>query len=101
MSYTLGTPLKKYGTSGGHSIRSYKVSPDAATGDVTISDVDKVYVLGVVPLAEDPAANAQVAVQALQDSTTLNKINIKLWQATNSAASTNFKDFLLTVLCEH
>ena len=72
------------------------VNPDAATGDITLSDYTSVQVVGVIPLIEDPAANAQVAVQAKEDGSTLNKINLKLWKATNAAASA-YKDFRLLV----
>ncbi len=72
------------------------VTPDAATGDITVTGYASVRVVGVVPLIEDPAANAQVAVQALRDGSTLNKINLKLWQAANSAAAA-YKKFRLLV----
>ena len=99
MSYT-ATLLGSIGLSGGDSIRLYSVSPDAATGDITISDVAYAYPIGIIPLIEDSAANSQVAVQALKDVTTHNNIDFKLWQAANSAAATNFKDFQVTVLCK-
>lgn len=102
MSYTLGDAVKKFGLSGGHSLRVYNVSPDGATGDITVSDVDEVYVIGVVPLSQDSVgSNSQVAVQALQDSSTKNKVNIKLWKATHSAASGGYTDFLLILICVH
>jgi hypothetical protein len=97
MSYS-ATLVKKIGTSGGDSIRVYDVTTDGATGNITIADVDKVKVLGVVDLVEDPAANAQVAVQAIEDGSTANQVNIKLWQATNSAAGA-YKKCRLTLLC--
>ncbi|KKL54096.1 hypothetical protein LCGC14_2268810 [marine sediment metagenome] len=97
MSYDV-TELGRIGTGGGDILAIVDVSPDAATGDITFSNAAYAYPLAVIPLIEDPAANAQVAVQALKDGTTHNKINLKLWQATNSAAATNFKDFRLLVL---
>jgi len=99
MAFTLGDPVKKFGTSGGHSIRSYNVSPDSASGNVTISDVAEVYVLGVVPLSEAPTATTDNGIiLALQNATTLNQVDITLW-ASSFVAATTFKDFLLTVMC--
>jgi len=72
------------------------VSPDAATGDITVTGYTSVRVVGVVPLIEDCASNMQVAVQALRDGTTLNKINLKLWKAVATAASA-YGDFRLLV----
>lgn len=97
MSYSQ-TELGRIGTSGGDILLIVNVSPDAATGNITISDAGYAYPIAVIPLIEDPAANAQVAVQALKNSTTNNQIDLKLWQATNTAAATNFKDFRLLVL---
>lgn len=90
------TVLERIGLSGGESLVVYDVSPDGATGDFTVAGATSVKVIGVVPLIEDPAANAQVAVQAKEDATTANQVNCKLWQATNSAAAA-FKDFRVTV----
>ena len=96
MSYT-ATEVTRIGLSGGESLAIIDVSPDAATGSITISDATSVKVVGVVSLIEDPAANAQVQVQAKENGSTANQIDIKLWQASNSAAATNFKDFRLLV----
>ncbi len=91
------TELGRIGTSGGDILLILDVSPDAATGNITIDDAGFAYPLAVIPLIEDPAANAQVAVQAVKDGTTDNQINLKLWQAANSAASA-YKDFRLLIL---
>jgi len=73
------------------------VSPDAATGDITVTGFTSVRVVGVVSLIEDSTANTdQVLVQALRDGTTLNKINLKLWKTSYVAAGT-YKDFRLLV----
>lgn len=98
MSYT-ATLIKSMGLSGGDAIRTYEVTPDSSNGNMTISDVTAAYVMGVVPLVEAPAANAQVCVRALEDTTTLNKINFYLYQATNSLAA-SFKKFRVTVKVE-
>ena len=92
------TELGRIGTSGGDILLLVDVSPDAATGDIIISDVDNVYVMGVVTLIEDGASNAQESVQAKEDSSTKNKVNIKLWKAPGSAASADYKDFRLALL---
>lgn len=98
MAYT-ATELGRIGTSGGDILLTVNVSPDGATGNITISDVDYAYPIAVIPLIEDPAANAQVAVQALKNSSTNNQIDLKLWQAANSAA-TAYKKFRLLILCK-
>ena len=90
------TETDRYATESGECNLVLDVDPDAATGDITVTGFTSVRVLGVVPLIEDPAANAQQAVQALRDGTTLNKINLKLWKATNDAASA-YKKFRLLV----
>ena len=73
------------------------VDTDGATGDVTLSsDFDEVIVLGA-HLIEDPVANCS-SVTAKEDSSTLNKINIKLWKDDNTAASAAWKDVRLTIL---
>ena len=97
MSYEAAL-INSMGLSGGGDLRVYEVTTDAATGDITIADAEKVYVAGAVELAEDPAANAQVAVQAVEDGSTLNKVNIKLWQAANSAAAA-YKKIRLLLHC--
>lgn len=91
------TEVLNIGQSGGENIRVYDVSPDAATGNIIIADCTAVKVLGIVGLIEDPAANAQVIVQAKENSVTLNQIDFKLWQSSNLAAVTNFKDFRIMV----
>ena len=89
----------KIGLSGGNSIRVYTISPDAATGNFTVSDVDKVFVLAVTPLVEDTDGSGDnITVQALENSTTENQVDCKIWNAANTAATT-FKDFRVTLLC--
>ena len=96
MGYT-ATEVERRAFETGEAMVVYDVSPDDATGDFTIAEFTSVTVLAVVDLIEDPAANAQVCVQAKEDGTTLNKVNCKLWQASNTAAATNFKDFRVTI----
>lgn len=96
MAYT-ATEVVRIGLSAGEALVILDVSPDAATGNFTISDATSLKVVGVVPLIEDAAANAQVCVQAKENSTTANQVDCKLWQSTNSAAATNFQDFRVTV----
>lgn len=95
MSYTK-TEVTRIGLSGGESLAIIDVTPDAATGNITIADAASVKVVGAVTLTEDPAANAQVAVQAKENAITANQIDIKLWKATNDAA-TAYKAFRLLV----
>ncbi len=93
------TIVKRVGLSTGQELVIVDVSPDGATGSITMSDYTTVKVLGAVPLIEDPADNAQVAVQAKENASTTNKVDIKLWKATNAAAGA-YKNFRLTLLCE-
>jgi len=90
------TLVASIGLSGGESLRIYDVSPDAATGSITITDATEVKVVGIVDLIEDSASGAQVVVQAKENSSTTNQIDFKLWSAANTAA-TALKDFRVTV----
>ena len=93
------TLIKSEGTSPGNSIRVYTVSPDAATGNFDVADVDNVYVLGIVQLIEDATATTDNAIiDALENSTTTNQVDFKLW-ASSFVAATTFKDFRVTLLC--
>ena len=93
------TVVKRVGLSTGQELVIVDVSPDDATGNITMTEYDTVKVLGVVPLIEDDASGAQICVQAKENSSTENQVDIKLWKADNTAA-TVFKDFRLTLLCE-
>jgi len=93
------TIVKRVGLSTGQELVIVDVSPDAASGSITMSDYDTVKVLGVVPLIEDPDDNAQVAVEAKENASTENQVDKKLWKATNTAAGA-YNDFRLTLLCE-
>ncbi len=97
MAYT-ATELGRIGTSGGDILLLVNVSPDAATGNITISDVAYAYPVGIISLIEDPgAATDHATVQALKNTSTHNQIDLKLWTSPNVAAST-YKDFRLTLL---
>jgi len=93
------TVVKRVGLSTGQELVIVDVSPDGATGSITMSEYTTVKVLGAVPLIEDPASGAQIAVQAKENASTANKVDVKLYKAENTAA-TAFKDFRLTLLCE-
>jgi|26BtaG_2_1085354.scaffolds.fasta_scaffold01347_1 hypothetical protein len=94
------TELGRFGTPGGDILLVVDVSPDAAIGNITITDVDYAYPIGVVGLIEDPdAVTDHATVQALKNSSTNNQIDLKLWASPNVAAAT-FKDFRLLVLCK-
>lgn len=103
MAYTF-TKKTQGGLSDGRTIAVLEVTPDGATGNITLSGSSAIpastidAILGCNTLSEDPAANAQVAVQASIDGTTANKLNFKLWQATNSAAAA-FKTFQVGIIC--
>jgi len=91
MAYS-ATKLLSMGLSGGENLVAYDISPDAATGSVTFSDYTEVYPVAVIPLTEDSASGAQIAVQAKENGAIANKVDFKLWSAANTAA-TAFKDF--------
>lgn len=93
------TVQKRIGLSTGQELVIVDVTPDGATGNITMSEYTTVKVLGVVPLIEDPASGAQISVQAKENASTTNKVDLKLWKADNTAA-TAFKEFRLTLLCE-
>lgn len=100
MAYT-ATLLEAVGLSDGSSLRVYDISPDAATGSLTVTGYDSVTPIGVVALNEDPTATTDNAiVQALQNTSTTNQVDIKLW-ASSYVAATTFKDFQITVLCQN
>lgn len=100
MSYT-ATLKEAVGLSDGSSLRVYDIDPDGATGNFTVDGYDSVTVVGAVELNEDSDATTdQSIIQALQNSTTTNQVDIKLWASPNTAATT-YKDFTITVLCQN
>lgn len=96
MGYSASETIR-IGLTGGEALVLVEVTPDGATGNFDIDDATTVYPLAVIPLTEDPAANAQVAVQAVQNDSTANQVDCKLWKATNDAAGA-YKKF--AVLCK-
>lgn len=99
MAYTYATMTPPLTVLGGTlRLVTVKVTPDAATGNVTIAEVTTVdrIVSAVYLLDTDLSANA-ATVQAAVDGSTVNKVNFKLWNAAGSAA-TAFPTFQLTVL---
>lgn len=95
MSYEAGT-VKKSEFSGEYQLAYVDVTIDDATGDVTLSEFDEVFVLSA-EIIEDPVANCS-SVTAKEDGTTENKINIKMWKSAHTAASADWIDVRLTVL---
>lgn len=94
MAYSAGSvTLTEF--AGEYQVAYVDVSPDAATGDITISEYDSVIVLGAT-FIEDLAATC-IAINAKEDATTTNKINIKLWEQDGTAA-TAYKDFRIAFL---
>lgn len=75
-----------------YKIVNAKVSPGAATGNITFSDLTALdYV--VVAYAEDLTANCYT-VQAIIDGSTLNKVNWKVWKAGGTAGTSQI-DFII------
>jgi len=94
------TEVGRIGTSGGDFIIVYDVSPDSASGNVTVSGPAYAYVLGITPLIEAPTATTDNGIiKAKENATTTNQIDITLW-ASSFVAATTFKDFRLTLLCK-
>lgn len=95
-SYAGNTPPS---TSYGGKYRevSVTVTPDAATGNVTIAEITTIdRVIGAVfDGGTDLSANA-ATVQVAIDGTTVNKLNFKLWNASGNAA-TAYPTFTVTV----
>ena len=97
MAYT-ATEVGRIGTPGGDTLIVYDVSPDGATGSVTVSDVTYAYPVSVIPLIEAPGATTDSAIiKAKENATTTNQIDITLW-ASSYVAATTYKDFRLLVL---
>jgi hypothetical protein len=67
-----------------------EVTPDAATGNVTVTELAKaasiIYLDANFTLEADLSANC-LAVQGGQDGTTANKFNFKFWSAAGAAAT--------------
>ena len=94
MAYTAGSvTLTEF--AGEYQVAYVDVSPDAATGNVTISKYDTVIVIGAV-FIEDLAAGC-VAINAKENGSTANQIDIKLWEQDGTAA-TAYKDFRIAFL---
>ena len=75
--------------SGEYAMAYADLTTDAATGDYTFTDFDEVEVVGIA-LNGDPVAGCAYAT-ALEDETTLNKVNVKLWKSDMvTAADANY-----------
>lgn len=77
----------------GRKMFGAKVSPDAATGDVTIPGMTSID-YAIISFCEDLTATCYTC-QVIPDTTTLNKINIKLWKAGGTAADTGYLDVMV------
>lgn len=95
MAYSAGTVVRSE-FAGEYQLAYVVVDTDGATGDVTLSEYDEVFVLSV-ELNEDPASGCAYAT-AKEDGTTENKINIKLWENDFTAATATYKDVRIVVL---
>lgn len=96
MPYSAGDVVKSE-FAGEYQLGYVDVDTDGATGDVTLDDdFDEVFVLSA-NLIEDPVTGCS-SVTAKEDSSTKNKINIKLWKDDYSTADANYKDVRLTIL---
>ncbi len=76
-----------------------EITPDAATGSVTIGEYDNAIPLSLVFTDQDLASTC-IAGQAAQNDSTSNQIDIKLWGTDGNAASA-FKKFRLLLLCNN
>ena len=96
MADYVASTVSRHEFAGEYQIAHVDVDTSEATGDITISEFDEVTVLSAI-LIEDPVAGCS-HVTALEDDTTANKVNIKLWKDDCAAADANYKDVRLTVM---
>lgn len=84
--------------SGQERLINITVTPDAATGNVTVTEFGTVdMIVGhAFNFTTDLSANC-IALEAGIDGTTVNKVNFKLWN-TSGTAATAFASFALTLL---
>ena len=97
MAYTVSSTKGPTEFAGESRVIVKKVSPDAATGDVTFSELGTVDVILGMTFCEDLTANCY-SLQAAIDGTTVNKVNFKLWKAGGTAADTAYLDFHIAVI---
>ncbi len=97
MSYSEGAnTVTEFG--GTFALVITEITPDAATGNITIGEYDNAVPIGFV-FTEDLDSNC-LAGQAETNGSTSNQIDIKLWNPEGTAA-TSFKTFRLLLLCSN
>lgn len=97
MAYSVSTTKGPTELGGVYKVVSKKVSPDAATGNVTFSEFDTVDAILGFTFAETLTANCYSADVQINGSTA-NQVDFQLWKAGGTAADTAFLDFWVTVL---
>lgn len=75
---------------------SVNVTPDAATGSITVAEITTIDAIIGFGYNADLTANCYT-MQVAIDGTTANKLNFKLWKAGGTAADTAFVGFWVTV----
>jgi hypothetical protein len=96
MAYTKGT-VTPTEMGGQYKIVTVKVTPDAATGDVTLTEISNATAILGFGFTGDLTVNCY-SMQAAIDGSTANKINFKLWKAGGTAADTAYVAFWVAVL---
>jgi hypothetical protein len=83
----------------GKIVVSVKVTPDAATGNIVISQLRTIDSILGVAFAGDVTANCYTAQAAINGSTA-NQVDIKLWKAGGTAADTAYVPLWVSVVGE-
>lgn len=97
MAYAIATDTAPTQLGGRNRIVTKKITPDAATGSITFSELTTVSsIIGFV-FAGTLTANCYSG-DAQIDGSTANKVNFQLWKAGGTAADTAFIAFHVTVL---
>lgn len=100
MAYTyapLTPPITQL--SGRERLISVKVTPDAATGSITVGEITTIRAIVGFGFNAAVTANCYTMDVAI-DGTTANKLNFELWKAGGTAADTAFVGFWVTVFGE-
>ncbi|MBI4396131.1 MAG: hypothetical protein HY548_03480 [Elusimicrobia bacterium] len=98
MAYSVSSTIGPLDVSAGkYRMITKKVSPDAATGSVTFSEVTTVDSIVGFGFLENLTANCYT-MQASINGSTANQVDFALWKAGGTAADTAYLDFWITVL---
>lgn len=97
MAYSITTDTAPTQLGGRNRIVVKKITPDAATGSITFSELTTVVSVIGFAWAGTLTANCYSADVQI-DGSTANKVNFQLWKAGGTAADTAYLAFHVTVL---